>query len=158
MKNGTATGNDHINSETLKAGDDTISKTLAKLYTKHLSERRILTAWKNAKMVIIFQKRNNKDLNNYIPICMLSNIYKLLTKVLMNRLQKTFYENQPREQAGFRSRYSTADHIYAVNQLKEKCKHDTLHRIRRLRETLRLSAISSSTDFASRTGDRSCEH
>ena len=80
MKNGTATGNDHINSETLKAGDDTISKTLAKLYTKHLSERRIPTAWMNAKMVIIFQKRNNKDLNNYIPICMLSNIYKLLTK------------------------------------------------------------------------------
>ena len=76
----------------------------------------------------------------------------------MNRLEKTFYENQPREQAGFRSRYSTTDHIYAVNQLKEKCIHDTLHRIRRLRETLRLSAISSSTDFASRTEDRSCEH
>ena len=33
MKNGTATGNDHINIETLKAGEDTISKkTLAKLY------------------------------------------------------------------------------------------------------------------------------
>ena len=43
MKNGTATGNDHINIETLKAGEDTISKTLPKLYTKCLSERRIPT-------------------------------------------------------------------------------------------------------------------
>ena len=31
-----------------------ISKTLAKVYTKCLSERRIPTAWKNAKMMIIF--------------------------------------------------------------------------------------------------------
>ena len=38
MKNGTATDNDQINIEILKAGEDTISKTLAKLYTKYLSE------------------------------------------------------------------------------------------------------------------------
>ena len=34
MKTGTTTGNDHINIDTSKAGEDTISKTLAKLYTK----------------------------------------------------------------------------------------------------------------------------
>ena len=49
-----STDNNHINIETLKAGEDTISKTLAKLYTKCLSEKRIPTTWKNAKMVIIF--------------------------------------------------------------------------------------------------------
>ena len=121
MKNGTATGNDHINIETLKAGEDTISNTLAKLYTKCLSERRIPTAWKNAKMMIIFKKVNNKELTNYRPICLLSNIYKVLTKVLTKRLEKTLGENQPREQAGFKSRYSTTNHIHIVNQLK-KCK------------------------------------
>ena len=55
MKNGTATGKIHINIETLKAGEDTISKTLAKLYIKCLLERRLSdnhsTSWKNAKMV-----------------------------------------------------------------------------------------------------------
>ena len=34
MKNGTATGCEYINIETLKAREDTISKTRAKLYTK----------------------------------------------------------------------------------------------------------------------------
>ena len=93
MKNGTATGNDHINIKPLKAGEDTASETLAKLHVKCLSERRIPTAWKNAKMVIIFKNGNKKDLKNYRPICLLSNIYKVLTKVLRKRLEKTLDEN-----------------------------------------------------------------
>ena len=53
---------------------------------------------------------------------MLSNKYKLLTKIIKIRLEKKLYENQLREQAGFRSKYSTTDHIHAINQLKEKCR------------------------------------
>ena len=123
MKNGTATGNDHniINIDTLKA-EDTILKTIAKLYTKCLSERRIPTAWKNAKMMIIFKKGNKKDPTNYRSICLLSNIYKVLTKLLTERLEKTLDENHPREQAGFISGYSKTDHTHVVNQLKEKCR------------------------------------
>ena len=68
MKNGTATGNDHINIETLNAGEDAISNTLAKLYTKCLSERP--KTW----MIITFKKGNKKHLRNYRPICLLSNI------------------------------------------------------------------------------------
>ena len=94
--------------------------TLAKLYTKCLFEKRIPTAWKTAKMVII--EGNKNDLKNFRPICILSNIYKVLTKVLMKRLEKTLDEKQPRELTGFRSRYSMIDYIHAANQLKEKCK------------------------------------
>ena len=52
------------------------------MYTKRLSERQIPTAWKNAKMMIIFNKGNKKDLKNYKPICLLSNFCKVLTKIL----------------------------------------------------------------------------
>ena len=115
MNIGTVTGKDHINIDTLKAGDDTTSKTLAKLYTKCLSERRIPTEWKYFKMVIIFKKGNKKDLKNYRPICILSNIFKVLTKILTKLIKKTLDKNQPRAQAGFKSRYSTKYHIHVVN-------------------------------------------
>ena len=50
-------------------------------------------------------------------------MYKLFTKIITTRLDKKLDENQPpREQAGFRSKYSTTDHIDAINQLKEKCR------------------------------------
>ena len=38
------------------------------------------------------------------------------------RLEKKLDENQPREQAWFRGKYFTTDHIHAINQLKEKCR------------------------------------
>ena len=51
-------------------------------------------------------------------------MYKLFTNIITTRLEKKLDENQPREQAGFRSKYSTTDHIHAINQqlLKEKCR------------------------------------
>ena len=51
-------------------------------------------------------------------------MYKVFTKIITTRLEKKLGENQPREQAGFRSKYSTTDHIglHAINQLEEKCR------------------------------------
>ena len=72
-------------------------------------------------MVIFFKKGKVKDIKNYIPICLLLEMYKLFTKMIRTRLEKKLDENQHRKQAGFRSKYSTTDHIHAINQLKEKC-------------------------------------
>ena len=65
MKNGKEAGKDQVNIETLKAGDETIAKQLAKLYTKCITERHIPKTWKEANMVIFFKKGNRKDINNY---------------------------------------------------------------------------------------------
>ena len=73
-------------------------------------------------MVIIFKKGNQIDLKNYRPTSLLPNIYQVLTKVLTKMPEKTLDGNQPREQARFKSRYSTTDHIHVVNQLKETCR------------------------------------
>ena len=43
-------------------------------------------------------------------------------KIITTRLEKKLDENQPREQAGFSIKYSTIDHIHAINQIKEKCR------------------------------------
>ena len=68
MKNGKEAGKDQVNIETLKAGDETIAKQLAKLYTTCITERRIRKTWKEANMVIFFKKGNRKNIKNYIPI------------------------------------------------------------------------------------------
>ena len=60
MKNGKEAGKDQVNIETLKAGNETIAKQLAKLYTKCITERRIPKTWKEANMVIFFQEREQK--------------------------------------------------------------------------------------------------
>ena len=94
MKNGKEAEKDQVNIETLKAGDKTIAKQLAKLYTKCLTERRIPKTWKEANMVIFFKKWNRKDIKNYRPICLLSNMYKLFTKIITTRLEEKLYKNQ----------------------------------------------------------------
>ena len=62
MKNGKEAGKDQVNIETLIAGDESIAKKLAKLYTKCITERRIPKTWKEANMVIFFQERKQKRL------------------------------------------------------------------------------------------------
>ena len=116
MENWKEAGKDQVNIETLKAEDETIAKQLAKLYTKCITERRIPKTWKEANMVIFFKKGNRKYTKNYRSICLLSNMYKLFTKILTTRLEKKLDENQPREQAGFKNKYSTTYHIHAINQ------------------------------------------
>ena len=61
----------------------------------YIAERRIPKTWKEANM---FLKGNRKDI-------------KLFTQIITTRLEKKLDENQPRERAGFRSKYSTTDHI-----------------------------------------------
>ena len=73
-------------------------------------------------MVIFFKKGNRKGIKNYRPLCLLSNMYKTVQNIISTRLEKKLDENQPREQAAFRSKYSTADHIHAINRIKEKCR------------------------------------
>ena len=60
IKNGKEAGKDQVNIETLKAGDATIGKELAKLYTTCITKRRIPKTWKEANMVIFFQERKQK--------------------------------------------------------------------------------------------------
>ena len=85
-------------------------------------------------MVIFFKKDNRKYIKNYRPICMLSNMNILFTPIITTRLEKKLRQNQPIEQAEFRSKYSTTYHIHAINQLKEKFReynipiqHTTIH-------------------------------
>ena len=95
MPNGKAAGQDGISIESLKAGGAIIHRELAELYTRCLKENRIPKSWKTSKMILIHKKGDNRDLKNYRPISLLSNLYKVFTKILTVRPTRILGENQP---------------------------------------------------------------
>ncbi|KAK6765252.1 hypothetical protein RB195_025257 [Necator americanus] len=113
------TGPDTIRPEHLKSLPPVLINTLARLFTRYLSECKVPKQWKTSKTVLLYKKGDPHDIGNYRPICLLSVIYKLFTRVILNRIEKVLDEGQPCEQAGFRKGFSTIDHIHTVSKLIE---------------------------------------
>ncbi|KAE9412902.1 hypothetical protein Angca_006240, partial [Angiostrongylus cantonensis] len=119
LKNRTAPGPDRIRSEHLKNLPPVLVSTLARLFSRYLSDCKTPTQWKTSKTMLSFKKGNLHDIGNYRPICLLSVVYKLFTRVILNRIDRTLDEGQPCEQAGFRKRFSKMDHIHTLTRLIE---------------------------------------
>ncbi|KAE9418621.1 hypothetical protein Angca_008018, partial [Angiostrongylus cantonensis] len=56
-------------------------------------------------------KGDGKDLRNYRPICLLSVLYKLFTRIVLSRISRTLDKAPPVEQAGFRKGFCCMGHI-----------------------------------------------
>ena len=120
MKRHKAQGVDGITSDIIKLGGPIVLTYLTNIFNNILKTKQIPDSWHEAKIVILFKKGDPKDIKNYRPISLLSHSYKIFTRLLQTRTERTLDENQPREQAGFRKGYSTTDHLQALNQIIEK--------------------------------------
>ena len=120
MKRHKAQGVDGITSDIIKLGGPMVLTYLTNIFNNILRTKQIPDSWHEAKIVILFKKGDPKDIKNYRPISLLSHSYKIFTRLLQARIERTLDENQPREQAGFRKGYSTTDHLQALNQIIEK--------------------------------------
>ncbi|KAE9412286.1 hypothetical protein Angca_007148, partial [Angiostrongylus cantonensis] len=119
VKNRTAPGPDRIRSEHLKKLPPVLVSTMARLFTRYLSECKVPTQWKTNKTVLLFKNGDLHDIGNYRPIYLLSALYKLFTRIILNRIDRRLDEGQPCEQAGFRKGFSTMDHIHTLTRLIE---------------------------------------
>ncbi|KAK6734461.1 hypothetical protein RB195_017942 [Necator americanus] len=90
--------------------------------TSYLQKERIPDQWKTSRTVLIHKKGDREDLRNYRPICLLSVLYKVFTKIILTRISRTLDEAQPQEQAGFRQGFSCLDHIQTVSRVIEVCR------------------------------------
>ncbi|VDO19550.1 unnamed protein product [Heligmosomoides polygyrus] len=95
MKPGTAPGPDGISADLLRAGGSALCSLLAKHFNHYLRLGRIPDSWKESKTVLIFKKGQQEDINNYRPISLLSVVYKIFTKILLNRMERCLDEYQP---------------------------------------------------------------
>ena len=120
IKPGKAPGEDHIHNKHLKLGQDSMLKPLTTVFNEILKSEIVLHQWKTSKIILLYKKGDKDDLNNYRPISLMSNIYKVFSKIITRRITKVLDESQTPDQAGFRSGYSTVDHLQTINQVIEK--------------------------------------
>lgn len=121
MKSNKAPGEDEMVIESIKMGGQDIINALKTLFNKCLSEGTIPSQWESAQIIIIHKKGDNTNLENYRPISLLSHIYKLYTKIITTRLTNKLEFFLSREQAGFRTKYGTNDHLLTMKLIIEKC-------------------------------------
>ncbi|KAK6760478.1 hypothetical protein RB195_021808 [Necator americanus] len=89
MKPGTASGPDFISADFLRAGGHPLHVILAAHMTSYLQKERNPDQWKTSRTVLIHKKGDREDLRNYRPICLLSVLYKVFTKIILTRISRT---------------------------------------------------------------------
>ena len=120
LQSGRAPGKDRIMSDTLKFGGPTLHVVLADQFTIVLYSGCIPDSWKQAILALIYKKGDKRNLANWRPIALLSQIYKIFSKILLNRIRRQLDDQQPVEQAAFRRGFGCNDHIQAVSQVVER--------------------------------------
>lgn len=109
LKKNKAPGEDGIAVELLKAGGSVVIKELRLLFNEVLFTGVVPTEWTRSLVVLFHKRGDNTLLKNYRPISLLSQVYKVLSRVITTRLSGRLDQYQPREQAGFRKGFGTTD-------------------------------------------------
>lgn len=90
------------------------------VFTDILQTGNISHPLKRAKIIAILKPGKAKDRpQNYRHIALLSMIYKLLERLLYNRISHKIFEKIPSEQAGFRPHRSCADQVLSLTTFIE---------------------------------------
>ena len=104
-----ANGPDGISAYMLKATAESITYSLAKLFSLSLSAGKFPALWKSAHVVPVPKSANKVDASNYRPISLLSIVGKLLEKYVCSLLWYHLEEHAPlsTNQCGFQAGKST---------------------------------------------------
>ena len=83
---------------------------------------------RDAVIVSLYKNKGDKsDCSNYRGVTLLSILCTILARVLLDRLIQTIdEENLPESQCGFRANRSTANMIFALRQIQEKCREKNM--------------------------------
>ena len=108
----------------LKLSCSVLSKPLVKLINFSFSEGTFPNLLKFANVIPVFKKGDNLDYNNYRPISLISNIGKLIEKVVHKRLYSFLGKKSVlfKKRYGFRNKLSTNHAMIDItNRIQEAC-------------------------------------
>ena len=110
-----------IKAEMLKMGGESLVDVLLELYNRVVTQTmEIPKSWKHSVITVLYKSGDAMLPQNYRPICIIPILYKLFSKLLYNRLYPILDEAQCADQAGFRHRFSTVDHMFVCTMVFEK--------------------------------------
>ena len=119
----TVPGKDKVRSYALRSSGCLLAGPVQDLLNRIVETGMVPEDLTISNTILLYKKGDAKDIENYRPISLLSSIYKVVTKVLKERIQKQadLVHALPPEQAGFRKKFSTITQIHALNEVAEKC-------------------------------------
>ena len=82
--------------------------------------RQVAQEWKKATLVPIYKKRDRRVCGNYQGVSLLSVPGKVVTLILLERLQVIIKPQDMEAQCGFRERHGTVDQIWAPRRVVER--------------------------------------
>ena len=117
-----AVGLDKIANEHMQAVFDITAETWKDLFNVILSTGEVVSSWKSSIIKVLYKGKGEVgDVKSYRGIALLSHVFKLLTKMLANRIMSFVELNGlPDEQYGFRKGRSTCD---AIRILRDAVTH-----------------------------------
>lgn len=118
---------DYILNEYIKSTKSDLTPIYSKLFNKILDTGTMPDAWLVGTIKPIYKNKGSQlDPGNYRPITILSCMGKLFTAIINTRINNFLNDNNLlcENQAGFRSDYSTCDHIFTLNFLVQKLKSE----------------------------------
>ena len=151
MKSGKAPGPDDIHPEFILHLRNSATNWLRLFLNACLTFQAIPKLWRKAKVIgILKPNKPAEQPKSYRPISLLCIPFKLMERLILNRIKHTVEAYLPHEQAGFREGRSTTDQVTLLTedieagfQCKEKCgvvliylsaAHDTVwHRVLNLK-------------------------
>ncbi|KAK6763340.1 hypothetical protein RB195_023878 [Necator americanus] len=119
MKNGKSGGDDGISAEMLKYLPPSGIREMTKIICSIWIDERIPDSWRHAIIIPLHKKLSVTDPRNYRGISLLRVMYKLLERIILDRLIKHREETTRDEQAGFRPSRSTIDQVFIVRRVIE---------------------------------------
>lgn len=115
-----AAGLDGIYPEFIKHLGPAGRKWLKVFYTDILQKGKVPQQFKIAQTLAILKPgKSSDDPSSYRPIALLSICYKLLERLIYNRIYDTIDNQLPPEQAGFRAKRSCCDQVLALTSFIE---------------------------------------
>ena len=112
LKPGKSSGPGNIHPEFILHLDDSCMKWFTKLFSTCMEHKKIPKSWKMAKIIAVLKPNKPADSpKSYRPISLLSVAYKLLERLIYNRILPFVESILPEEQVGFTPNRGTLDQV-----------------------------------------------